>query len=54
MFYLSARNSEKKIRKELQITWLGIAKVLLGLAHRTPGHPPVNMPVSGEFGGVRL
>jgi hypothetical protein len=35
MFYLSSRNSEKKRRKELQMTWLGIAKVLLGLAHRT-------------------
>jgi hypothetical protein len=35
MFYLSARNSEKKRRKELQMTWLGAAKVLLGLAHRT-------------------
>jgi hypothetical protein len=35
MFYLSARNSEKKRRKDLQMTWLGTAKVLLGLAHRS-------------------
>jgi hypothetical protein len=35
MFYLSARNSEKKRRKELQVTWLGAAEVQLGLAHRT-------------------
>jgi hypothetical protein len=35
MFYLSARNSEKKRRKDLQMTWLATAKVLLGLAHRT-------------------
>jgi hypothetical protein len=35
MFYLNARNSEKKRRKELQMTWLGAAKVQLGLAHRT-------------------
>jgi hypothetical protein len=35
MFYLSARNSEKKTRKELQMTWLGAAEVQLGLAHRT-------------------
>jgi hypothetical protein len=33
MFYLSARNSEKKRRKELQMTWLGAAEVQLGLAH---------------------
>jgi hypothetical protein len=35
MFYLSARNSEKKRRKELQMTWLSVAEVQLGLAHRT-------------------
>jgi hypothetical protein len=35
MFYLSARNSEKKRRKELQMTWLGAAEVQLGLAHQT-------------------
>jgi hypothetical protein len=35
MFYLSARNSEKKRRKELQMTWLGAAEVQLGLAHWT-------------------
>jgi hypothetical protein len=35
MFYVSARNSEKNRRKELQKTWLGAAEVQLGLAHRT-------------------
>jgi hypothetical protein len=42
----------------MQKTWLGTAKVQLGLVHRTvsgaPGQPPVNRPLSGEFGGVRL
>jgi hypothetical protein len=45
MFYLNARNSEKKRRKELQMNWLGTAEVQLGLAHRTvrwgTGQPPV-------------
>jgi hypothetical protein len=57
MFYLSARNSEKKTRKELQMTWLGAAEVQFGLAHRlsgAPGQPPVNRPLSGKVGGVRL
>jgi hypothetical protein len=58
MFYLSARNSEKKRRKEFQMTWLGAAKTQLNLAHRTvsgaPGWPPVNRPLSGKFGGIRL
>jgi hypothetical protein len=58
MFYLSARNSEKKRRKELQMTWLGAAEVQLGLAHRTvsgaPGWLPVNRPLSEKIGGVRL
>jgi hypothetical protein len=35
MFYLSARNSEKKRRKGLQMTWLGAAEVQFGLAHQT-------------------
>jgi hypothetical protein len=35
MFYLSARNSEKKRRKDLQMTWLGTTKVLLAIIHRT-------------------
>jgi hypothetical protein len=34
MLYLSARNSEKKRRKELQMTWLGAAEVQLGLGHQ--------------------
>jgi hypothetical protein len=36
MFYLSARNSEKKRRKELQMTWLG-----------APDYPVVHRTVSG-------
>jgi hypothetical protein len=35
MFCLSARNREKKRRKELQVTWLCTAEVQLSLAHRT-------------------
>jgi hypothetical protein len=40
------------------MTWLGAAKVELVLAHRTvsgaPGWLPVNRPLSGKIGGVRL
>jgi hypothetical protein len=58
IYCLSARNGEKKRRKEIPNTWLGTAKVQLGLAHRTvsgaPGQPPVNRPLSGKIGGVRL
>jgi hypothetical protein len=35
IFCLSARNREKKRRKELQVTWLYTAEVQLSLAHRT-------------------
>jgi hypothetical protein len=59
MFYLSARNGEKKRRKELQMTWLGAAKVQLGLAHRTvrwhTGHcPVVHRTVSGAPGWLSV
>jgi hypothetical protein len=33
--YLSARNSEKRRRKETKKTWLGAAKTQLSLVHRT-------------------
>jgi hypothetical protein len=52
IYCLSARNREKKRRKEMQKTWLGTTEVQLGLAHRTvfgaPGQPPVNRPLSGK------
>jgi hypothetical protein len=35
IFCLSVRNRQKKKRKEMQKTWLGTAKLQLGLAHRT-------------------
>jgi hypothetical protein len=37
---LSARNREKKKRKEMQKTWLGTAKTQLSLAHRTVSGAP--------------
>jgi hypothetical protein len=57
MFYLSARNSEKKRRKELKMTWLGAAKVQLGLAHRTirwcTGQCPVRQASNRRIGHSR-
>jgi hypothetical protein len=62
MFYLSARNSENKRRKEPKR--LGSVQPKLSLApdcpvvHRTvpvaPGWLPVNRPLSGKIGGVQL
>jgi hypothetical protein len=70
MFYLSARNSEKKRRKdpkELGSVWhTGPSKKYSAqsstldcpVVHRTvsgaPGWLPVNWPLSGKINGVRL
>jgi hypothetical protein len=52
MFYLSARNSEKKRRKELQMTWFGAAEVQLvwhtGLSSGAPDSVRCARLASGE------